>query len=103
SKSSETNEVIEFDLASPMDLQGVLIPTRQLHSMCTWCIRGKYKSGDGCDYAGQNGWFDKHGNPVDDPAQDQCSGMLGNGCTLRFGQDNPLPFGGFPGTSLLRK
>ncbi|MEM8096214.1 phage minor tail protein L, partial [Morganella morganii] len=47
SKSSETNEVIEFELASPMDLQGVLIPTRQLHSMCTWCIRGKYKSGDG--------------------------------------------------------
>ncbi|HCT1400113.1 TPA: phage minor tail protein L [Morganella morganii] len=103
SKSSETNEVIEFDLASPMDLQGVLIPTRQLHAMCTWCIRGKYKSGDGCDYAGQNGYFDKHGNRVDDPAQDQCSGMLNTGCFPRFGKNNPIPFGGFPGTSLLRK
>ena len=48
--------------------------------MCTWCIRGKYKSGDGCDYAEQNGYFDKHGNRVDDPAQDQCSGMLNTGC-----------------------
>ncbi len=103
SKSSETNEVIEFELASPMDLQGVQIPTRQLHSMCSWCIRGKYKSGDGCDYAGQNGYFDKHGNRVDDPAQDQCSGMLNTGCFPRFGKNNPIPFGGFPGTSLLRK
>ncbi|MEM8152881.1 phage minor tail protein L, partial [Morganella morganii] len=74
-----------------------------LHAMCTWCIRGKYKSGDGCDYAGQNGYFDKHGNRVDDPAQDQCSGMLNTGCFHRFGKNNPIPFGGFPGTSLLRK
>jgi phage-related protein len=24
----------------------------QLHSLCTWCIRNKYRTGDGCDYAG---------------------------------------------------
>ena len=40
---------------------------------------------------------------VDDPAQDQCSGMLNTGCFPRFGKNNPIPFGGFPGTSLLRK
>lgn len=34
-KSEETNEAIEFTLASPMDLQGIMIPTRQLHSICT--------------------------------------------------------------------
>lgn len=100
-KSSETNEVVEFTLASPMDLQGVLIPTRQLHSVCTWCIRGKYRSGDGCDYAGTK-YFDKYGNPVDDPSLDECSGMLATGCKPRFGENNELPYGGFPGTSLLR-
>lgn len=34
-KSGETNEVVEFTLSSPMDLQGLMIPTRQLHSLCT--------------------------------------------------------------------
>lgn len=52
SKDIETDEAVEFTLSSPMDLQGLMIPTRQLHSLCTWCIRNKYRSGDGCDYAG---------------------------------------------------
>ena len=99
-KDSETNEIVAFKLTSPMDLQGLMIPTRQLHSLCTWCIRNKYRSGDGCDYAG-NRYFDKHNNPVDDPSLDECSGTL-TACKLRFGDGNELPFGGFPGTSLLR-
>ncbi len=65
-KTSETNEVVEFALSSPMDLQGLMIPTRQLHSLCTWCIRNKYRTGDGCDYAGSR-YFDKNNNPVSDP------------------------------------
>lgn len=99
-KSSETNEVIEFILSSPMDLQGLMIPTRQLHSLCTWCIRGQYRSGDGCDYAGTR-YFDKHNNPVDDPSLDECNGTL-SACKLRYGESNELSFGGFPGTSLIR-
>lgn len=100
SKSLETNKQVEFTLSSPMDLQGVMIPTRQLHSLCTWCIRGKYRSGDGCDYAGAN-YFDKFNKPVSDPSLDECSGTL-TGCKLRFGASNELSFGGFPGTSLIR-
>lgn len=100
SKSQETNQAVEFTLTSPMDLQGLMIPTRQLHSLCTWCIRGKYRSGDGCDYTGTL-YFDKFNRPVDDPSLDQCSGNL-TGCKLRFGYNGELPFGGFPGTSLLR-
>lgn len=100
SKDSETNEVVEFTLSSPMDLQGLMIPTRQLHSLCTWCIRNKYRSGDGCDYAGSR-YFDKNNIPVDDPSQDVCNGTL-RACKLRFGENNELPFGGFPGTSLIR-
>lgn len=99
-KNSETHEVVEFKLTSPMDLQGLMIPTRQLHSLCTWCIRNKYRSGDGCDYAGTR-YFDKHNNPVDDPSQDECPGTL-TACKLRHGESNELPFGGFPGTSLIR-
>lgn len=100
SKTSETNTVVEFTLSSPMDLQGLMLPTRQLHSLCTWCIRNKYRSGDGCDYAGTR-YFDKHNNPVDDPARDECNGTL-TACRMRFGDGNELPFGGFPGTSLIR-
>ncbi|MGV4115670.1 phage minor tail protein L, partial [Citrobacter freundii] len=99
-KSTETNEVVAFTLSSPMDLQGLMIPTRQLHSLCTWCIRNKYRSGDGCDYAGTR-YFDKHNNPVNDPSLDECPGTL-TACKLRHGEGNELPFGGFPGTSLIR-
>lgn len=100
SKSAETNQVIEFTLSSPMDLQGLMIPTRQLHSLCSWCIRGKYRTGDGCDYAGTR-YFDEKNNPVSDPSLDKCSGTL-RGCKLRIGEHEELPFGGFPGTSLIR-
>jgi lambda family phage minor tail protein L len=83
-----------------MDLQGLMIPTRQLHSLCTWCIRNKYRTGDGCDYAGTR-YFDKNNNPVSDPSLDECNGTL-SACKLRFGENNELSFGGFPGTSLIR-
>lgn len=99
-KNSETHEVVEFKLTSPMDLQGLMIPTRQLYSLCTWCIRNKYRSGDGCDYAGER-YFDKHNNPVDDPSLDECNGTL-TACKLRFGENNELSHGGFVGTSLIR-
>lgn len=93
-------ETVEFALSSPMDLQGQMIPTRQLHSLCTWCIRNKYRTGDGCDYAGTR-YFDKNNNPVSDPSLDECNGTL-TACKLRFGENNELSFGGFPGTSLIR-
>ncbi|MNZ98364.1 Phage minor tail protein L [compost metagenome] len=99
-KSGEDNETVEFTLSSPMDLQGLMIPTRQLHSLCTWCIRNKYRTGDGCDYSGTR-YFDKNNKPVNDPSLDECNGTL-SACKLRFGENNELSFGGFPGTSLIR-
>lgn len=100
-KNSElAGETVEFILTSPMDLQGLMIPTRQLHSLCTWCIRNKYRSGDGCDYAGSK-YFDMNNKPVGDPSLDACIGTL-TACKMRFGENNELPFGGFPGTSLIR-
>lgn len=99
-KSYEDDETVEFELASPADLRGVQIPTRQIHAMCTWCSRGWYRTGKGCDYAGTN-YFDERGNPVDDPSQDKCGGLVGD-CKKRFGENNELPFGGFPGSSLIK-
>ncbi|CAI8828217.1 hypothetical protein EMIT0347P_20649 [Pseudomonas sp. IT-347P] len=34
-----------------------------------------------------------------DPELDQCDATLGKGCIPRFGEGNPLPFGGFPAKS----
>ncbi len=98
-KSGEDDETVEFELASPADLRGQRIPTRQITSICTWCARGWYRTGKGCDYAG-TAYFDKNGNPVDDPSQDICGGLLPD-CKARHGATNPLPFGGFPGSSLI--
>ncbi|WP_208605090.1 phage minor tail protein L [Xenorhabdus eapokensis] len=100
-KESETDVSVTFELASPADLEGLRIPTRQIHSLCTWCSRGWYRTGKGCDYAG-NRYFDENDNPVDDPSKDKCSGLL-RACKLRFGEDESLPFGGFPGAALIRR
>ncbi|HHS9925729.1 TPA: phage minor tail protein L [Klebsiella quasipneumoniae subsp. similipneumoniae] len=99
-KHYEDDEKVEFTLSSPFALQGMMIPTRQLHAICTWCTRNQYRSGNGCDYAGTR-YFDRNNQPVDDPSQDVCNGTL-TACKLRHGENSELPFGGFPGTSLIR-
>ena len=100
-KSLENDETVEFELASPADLRGLQIPTRQIHSLCTWCSRGWYRTGKGCDYAGTR-YFDENGQPVDDPSQDKCGGLFID-CQKRHGENNPVPFGGFPGAALIRQ
>ena len=99
SKSTETNSVVEFQLCTPFDLQGQQLPSRQIHGLCTWCIRGWYRSGRGCDYSG-GACFDKDDEPIDDPALDVCGGRVSS-CKKRFGDAQPLAFGGFPGSNLL--
>lgn len=100
-KSLENDETVEFELASPADLRGLQIPTRQIHSLCTWCSRGWYRTGKGCDYVGTR-YFDENGQPVDDPSQDKCGGLLSD-CQKRHGENNLVPFGGFPGAALIRQ
>ncbi len=99
-KTTEDNEVIQFALSSPADLQGILIPTRQIHSLCTWCIRNRYR-GPECGYTGTH-YFDADDNPVDDPSKDDCGGLM-TSCKLRHGATAELPFGGFPGSALLKR
>lgn len=102
SRSGETSESIEFTLSSPLDLQGLLIPTRQITSVCEWARRGQYRTGDGCAYAGQNGMFTREDVQTDDPSKDACSGWLSS-CKMRFGETEQLDFGGFPGSALIRR
>ena len=99
-RANEDDEWISFSLRSPLDLQGMQIPSRQIHSLCTWAMNGWYRTGKGCAYAGA-AMFDEDDNPTDDPSKDKCAGLL-TSCKNRFGANNPLDFGGFPSSSLLR-
>lgn len=94
-------DVARFDLTSPYDMDGIMIPSRITQSVCYWAQRGWYRSGKGCGYNG-SAMFDKDNNPVSDPSQDFCAGTV-TACKLRFGPENELDFGGAAVASLLRK
>ncbi|WP_276851052.1 phage minor tail protein L [Enterobacter oligotrophicus] len=99
SKSTQNDTTVEFRLSSPADVTGQQLPARQMLSRCHWCLRGQYRGTD-CGYTG-NKYFDKFGNPVTNPALDECPGTVA-GCKLRWGEDAALPFGGFPAIALIR-
>lgn len=94
-KTLETKDVIEFALAAKMDLEGVQVPQRVIVQTCVWQYRG-----EGCGYVG-GPVADINDVATTDPSADSCSKHL-SGCKLRFGANNTLPFGGFPGAALLR-
>ena len=94
-KSTENPTVIEFELASALDMIGVQLPRRQIiQNTCTW----GYRDGN-CNYLG-GPVADAQNQPTSDPAKDRCSKTL-TGCKLRHG-DGRIPFGGFPGVGLIR-
>jgi lambda family phage minor tail protein L len=99
-KTSETGAAVQFSLNSPGDVQGLQIPARQIHGLCHWAMCNEYRGAD-CGYAG-GPVATLDGTPTDDPALDNCGGLLSD-CKLRFGANNSLPFGGFPGAALLRR
>ena len=98
-KTSENPIQVSFDLTDPMNLTGVKIPLRDISSYCQWALRGMYRSGEGCTYAG-SAMFDKDDNPTDDPSQDKC-GARNKSCAVRFG-DEPRPHGGFVAVPLIK-
>lgn len=99
-KLAEDADQVRFALSSPADVSGQFLPGRQITSLCHWCMTGGYRGPD-CGYTG-SACFDADDNPVADPSRDECSGTV-KACKLRFGQDAPLPHGGFPGAALLRR
>jgi phage-related protein len=95
-KTQENHAIVEFELGSPIDLEGVTIPRRQIvANLCLWQYRG-----DGCGYAG-GAVADEFDVPTAVLANDKCSKRL-SGCTLRFGSNSELPYGGFPSAGLTK-
>jgi lambda family phage minor tail protein L len=95
-KVSENKTLIQFELASAMDLEGVQLPFRVITiNSCSWKYRGA-----GCGYAGSS-YFDVHDEPVGSLALDVCSKKV-SGCKARFGARGVLPYGGFPAARAYR-
>lgn len=74
--ASENNIVATFELASPMDIEGITIPARRIiGKYCSWQYQGKALGfGGGCSWnftaADQGGYIDKDNNRI--------TGILGN-------------------------
>lgn len=104
-KTYEDSEIVTFELSSPGDLQGIMLPKRQVTMLCHWALSGLYRSGNGCTYNG-TAYFDVDGNSVTDPALDVCGACMSD-CQKRFGAGMTQPkaavldFGGFPASNLI--
>lgn len=97
-KTSETDDTVEFALASALDLDGQQIPARQIiANVCQFLTRGGYR-GKYCQYA-DPAMFDQNDNPTTDPAQDKCGGRLSS-CRVRPWPDQVIRFGSFPAATL---
>lgn len=92
--SREDSTVVEWELASPLDLEGVTVPARRCDPwVCVWEYRGP-----DCGYTG--GPVAKaDDSPTSVMSQDVC-GRLPSSCKLRFGND--LPTSALLGSGLVR-
>jgi lambda family phage minor tail protein L len=88
---------IAWELVSPLDLEGVMLPARQVrNAICG----SRYRSSE-CGYTGP-AVAKVDDTPTTDLAQDQCS-LRVSGCRLRFGTTAELPIDFFPGAGLVRQ
>lgn len=95
-KVNENPNIVEFELAPVTDLQGVMLPARQIiANYCTHIYRGEE-----CGYAG-GACAKADDTPTTDLALDRCGKKLSS-CKKRFGENGDLPFGGFIGAGLVR-
>ena len=95
-KTREDKYTVEFELSSAVDLQGVMIPKRQVISnLCPWRYRGEE-----CGYTG-GAVATVQDIPTTDINLDDCSRTV-TGCKYRFGETGELSFGGFIGSNLVK-
>jgi lambda family phage minor tail protein L len=99
-KSGENQTSVTFELSSPADFTGQQLPRRQIYGLCHWAMNGQYRGPD-CGYTDAR-YFNDKDEPVDNPALDKCAGLC-KSCKVRFGEENPLPFGGFIASSLITR
>ena len=105
-KSSENPVFVEWTLSAAVDQQGKMLPGRVvIRDTCLFRYRS-YVSGVTFDYSKAicpytaNSYFDKADQPTT-ADKDECGRRLSS-CKKRFGANNPLPFGGFPGVGRVR-
>lgn len=104
-KSGENPVFIEWELSAAADQQGMMIPARVvIRDTCMWRYRefvgpGFNYSKAECPYAGTD-YFDENDQPTT-AANDKPSRTV-NCCRKRFGENAPLPYGGFPGVARSR-
>lgn len=104
-KTAETDTAVSWELSAAIDQEGRMLPARVIvRDTCLWRYRiwnegtrsWDYSNAQ-CPYVG-NKYFDINDQPVTSPVDDQPSRRL-SCCKARFGANNPLPFGGFPGVA----
>lgn len=96
-KASQAKDVVVFELVSPLDVGGAMLPRRQvIANVCIWV----YREAD-CGYTG-GPCAQEDDTPTTDPALDACGKRLSS-CRLRTWPGNELPFGGFPGAGLVQQ
>lgn len=111
--SSVSGESITFELVSPMDQEGTMLPRRQANRDYCPLVYRIFNSGTGqfdheedivtCPYdENTNGglMYDSNDQQVTNGADDVCGKRLGS-CKIRHG-NLPLPFGAFPGLSRVK-
>jgi len=90
--ANENPQLVEFELASLLDLTNLALPRRQVLEHCPWQYRGSE-----CGYKGKK-YFDIN-NQATNASNDVC-GKTYDSCRKRFAGKQNLPFGGFPGARL---
>ena len=94
--SSRDGTHVVWELVSPLDLEDVMLPARQVRNSICGSV---YRSSE-CGYAGGPvATVDDVG--TSNPALDECSRRV-SGCKLRFGATAELPIDFFPGAGLIR-
>lgn len=90
-KASESRLEVTWELRSSLDLSNVQLPGRRIMAnLCGW----QYRSAS-CGFTG-GAVADIYDRPTNNIAKDECGRRL-TSCELRFGVNQPLPYGGFPG------
>ncbi len=89
-KVSENKYLVEWELASALDLSGIMLPYRQvIQNSCPWKYRGPE-----CGWTGA--YYDVNDQPTN-AANDFCAKKLSS-CKVRWGTAS-YPYGGFPGVT----
>lgn len=100
-KTTQSRQVLKFELSTLLDQQGTQIPRLKIirdscvHTYRVWTESGFIYRGASCPYAGGN-YYDPSGKPTATPKKDACGKRLSD-CKLRFGGTAVLPRLAFPG------